>query len=226
LDVSANTVLTTLVCNQNDLVSLDVSSNTELIELKCSQNNLTSLDVSANPALTKLECFINNLMSLDVSANPALTTLKCYSSHLSYLNIKNGNNTAILDIFFNATNNPNLTCILVDDATWSANNWTSIDAQMHFVNSQAECDALYVDETDLENSIIIYPNPAKNVLNITNNSNETITEITMYSVLGKKVYSSLIIQNTIDIRNLKSGLYLLKIKSNDKSVIKKIVISK
>jgi len=33
---------------------------------------------------------------------------------------------------FVVQNNPNLTCIEVDNAAWSAANWTSIDFQMYF----------------------------------------------------------------------------------------------
>jgi len=34
--------------------------------------------------------------------------------------------------FFNALNNPNLTCIQVDNVAYSNANWTSIDAQTNF----------------------------------------------------------------------------------------------
>ena len=33
---------------------------------------------------------------------------------------------------FSVINNPNLTCISVDDPTWSTANWTNIDSQSYF----------------------------------------------------------------------------------------------
>lgn len=62
LDVSKNTALGNLQCNDNQLTSLDVSNNTELITLLCQNNQLTSLDVSKNQKLTTLDCS-NNLIN-------------------------------------------------------------------------------------------------------------------------------------------------------------------
>jgi len=72
--------LITLECNDNKLTSLDISKNTALQGLVC--NNLTSLDVSRNTALTYLDCSgsydkIGQLTTLDVSKNTALTELYC-----------------------------------------------------------------------------------------------------------------------------------------------------
>jgi Leucine-rich repeat (LRR) protein len=48
----------------NQLTSLDVSQNTALTELDCNDNQLTSLNVSQNTALTYLDCSDNQLTSL------------------------------------------------------------------------------------------------------------------------------------------------------------------
>jgi Leucine-rich repeat (LRR) protein len=137
LDVSSCTALTGLGCYNNQLTSLDVSSCTALTGLICESNQLTSLDVSACTALTTLYCDGNQLTSLDVSANTALTYLICESNQLTSLDVRNGNNTNFL--YFNSLYNPNLTCINVDDATWSNANWTSdffdFDSQHYFSNN-------------------------------------------------------------------------------------------
>ena len=130
LDVSSNTALTELECNNNQLTSLDVSTNTTLISLDCSLNQLTSLDLTTNTALEVLYCPYNELTSLDLSSNTALTELGCYFNELECLNVKNGNNTAFVSYY--AEYNQNLTCIEVDDAEWSASNWTSVDSQTSF----------------------------------------------------------------------------------------------
>ncbi len=142
LDVSANKALTSLSCYSNQLTSLDVSANTALTGLWCGGNQLTSLDVSANKALTSLGCSFNQLTSLDVSANKALTWLDCYSNQLNNLNIKNMNNRALNN--FDVTNNPNLTCIQVDNASYSIANWTNVG------NSSSFSEDCY-DNTDVDN---------------------------------------------------------------------------
>jgi Leucine-rich repeat (LRR) protein len=126
LDVTKNTALTVLDCCVNKLTSLDVTKNTALIHLDYEGNKLTSLDVTKNTALTYLDCHANMLTSLDVTKNTALTYLDCCSNQLTSLNVENGNNTILTT--FNATNNPGLTCILVDDAAWSSTHWTNKDA--------------------------------------------------------------------------------------------------
>ena len=132
LDVSGATALTHLNCSTNIITSLDVSQNTALTELYCRQNQLTSLDVIGAIALYRLMCWDNDLSSLDLSQNTALTILFCSYNQLTCLNVKNGNN---YNMNLVSTNNPNLNCIEVDDATWSISNWTNwtnIDPQSSF----------------------------------------------------------------------------------------------
>jgi hypothetical protein len=133
LEVSGATALTTLHCNDNQLTSLDVSTNTALTTLHCDSNQLTSLDVSNNTALTELDCYNNQLTSLDVSNNTALIHLWCSSDQLTSLDVRNGNNTNFTSFW--ATNNPNLSCINVDDPVYSTANWTNIDPQHYFSNN-------------------------------------------------------------------------------------------
>jgi Leucine-rich repeat (LRR) protein len=113
-----------------------IEAFTALIYLHCSLNQLSSLNLSQNTALTYLSCDGNQLTSLDVSANTALTDLWCYGNQLTSLDVRNGNNT---NLYFYASSNPNLTCINVDNATWSTANWTianqNIDSQSYFSNN-------------------------------------------------------------------------------------------
>ena len=144
LDVSNNTALYNLKCSNNQLTSLDVSQNTALIYLQCHWMYLTSLDVSNNTALLELLCYENQLISLDLSLNTALHWLYCDNNELQCLNVKNGNNTNFYS--FNATLNPNLTCIEVDNVAWSDANWTAIDAQMSFSNACSSPCAVGLEE--------------------------------------------------------------------------------
>ena len=97
---------------------------TALTILNCGANDLTSLDVSNNTALIELNCGLNQLTSLDLSNNTVLTSFWCYNNQLTNLDVRNGNNTNLT--YFHTMNNPNLTCINVDNAAWSTSNWTGV----------------------------------------------------------------------------------------------------
>ena len=97
---------------------------------------LTNLDLSQNTLLTILTCETNNIINLDVSNNSNLTLLNCSNNNLNSLDVRNGNNTNFVNNqAFNVTGNPNLTCINVDDSSYSTNNWPNIDPQSYFSNN-------------------------------------------------------------------------------------------
>lgn len=146
LDVSKNIALTDLECNNVKLTTLDVSTNTSLITLRCYNNQLTTLDLtknkvlsvlsfysnqlseinlSNNVALDTLICNSNKLITLDVSKNVNLKRMSCSNNKLVSLNLKNGNNVNFENSSINYSYNPNLTCIQVDNKTYSDTNWTN-----------------------------------------------------------------------------------------------------
>ncbi|NQY66936.1 MAG: hypothetical protein HRT72_04335, partial [Flavobacteriales bacterium] len=129
LDVSSLTALTGFHCYYNSLTSLDLSQNTVLDYIQCDYNQLTSLDVSANTVLTTLSAVANSITAIDVSNNSILTQLMLSNNNLMSLNLQNGNNT---NMTLSAIGNSNLSCISVDNSSWSFNNWTFIDANSSF----------------------------------------------------------------------------------------------
>ena len=217
VDVSLNTALTQLDFGNNNLTNLDVSNNNALTILYCDVNQLTSLDVSNNTALTELYSGNNNLTSLDISANPALTILNCITNQLTSLDVRNGNNTNFST--FNSRFNPNLTCIYVDDASYSTANWTNIDPASTFVNNEAEC-ALSMGDNVFELDMTIYPNPTANYLFIEGNVNPV--SISIYNLLGAEV---IVKSNTnkIDVSELSNGVYIIKISDGVSQIDRKFI---
>jgi Leucine-rich repeat (LRR) protein len=130
--IDAFTSLNQLWCFSNSLSSIDVSQNITLKKLFCSYNTLSNLNTSQNTQLIEIECDNNLLSTLDLSQNTTLSYLFCQDNVLNSLNVANGNNTTIVSGDFNASNNPNLTCIQVDDVAYSTANWTNIDPQTSF----------------------------------------------------------------------------------------------
>ena len=162
--------------------------------------------MSANTALELLNCYKNQLTSLDVSNNAALTALFCYTNQLTSLDVRNGNNTNLST--FNSTSNSNLTCIYVDDASYSTANWTNIDPASTFVNNEAACEILSLGDNTSVLDVNIFPNPTANYLFIEGNVNPV--SITIYNLLGAKVIAT---SNTdkIDVSELSNGVYIIKI---------------
>ncbi|MBK8845976.1 MAG: hypothetical protein IPO27_05110 [Bacteroidetes bacterium] len=112
-----------LNCANNLFTSLTLPSSINLSMLQCQGNALTSLDVSNNTGLQFFDCNSNAITSLDLSTNTALTTILCADNQLSSLNIQNGFNSNL--VIFDATTNPLLTCIQVDDPSYMNANWSA-----------------------------------------------------------------------------------------------------
>ncbi|MDW5288782.1 endonuclease [Formosa sp. PL04] len=78
-------------------------------------------------------------------------------------------------------------------------------------------------EEDALSSIKVYPNPIKDVLNVAMPNGEA-TQLDIYNMLGKLVLSKTIQNNTsISTQNLQSGVYILRVTQNNKTISKKLV---
>lgn len=137
LDLSNATLLFNLSVANNALTALDLSSNINLQFLNCWNNQLTALDVSTIATLESVYCMHNSIVTLDFINNPALVDIQASYNSLTSANVANGNNTIITG--FNLLDNPDLTCIKVDDAAYSTANWTNIDATASFSEDCTPC---------------------------------------------------------------------------------------
>jgi Leucine-rich repeat (LRR) protein len=240
LDLSNNINLTFLACINNKLTNLNISNSIELKRIFCYNNELTDLDISNNVNiewldfsnnflsdinvvnninLTSFSCNGNQLSSLDVSSNISLTYFNCSSNKLVDLDVRNGNNNLLTGFY--SQNNTDLKCILVDDKNFSTCNWTDIDATSNFVETEAECTSLSIEQFDKLN-YSIFPNPTHSKLNI--KTSLPIKKVTVYNSLGKNIKQS---SNVIlDIENLPNGIYLLNIELVNSINIKRKFIKK
>tara|TARA_B100000401_G_scaffold436861_1_gene381164 strand:+ start:356 stop:1183 length:828 start_codon:yes stop_codon:yes gene_type:complete len=137
IDLSNNPDLKYLIISNTNITSIDLSNNPNLENFACASNNINSLDLSNNSKLWFISCAWTPITELDLSNNNSLTQLFCKNSSLEKLDLRNGNN-ALIEII-SAEDNPNLSCISVDDAPWSTSNWISInfefDNQVSFSNN-------------------------------------------------------------------------------------------
>ena len=79
------------------------------------------------------------------------------------------------------------------------------------------------NETFTKNTLTAYPNPVKNNLNI--RYTESIKDVTVYNLLGQQMFTKNInaTEGQIDMSNLASGTYLVKVNSGDKVQTMKVI---
>jgi len=154
LNTSNNTLLTSFGCHYNKITSLDVSKNLLLTEFVCVGNKLTTINVSKNPELNIFDCYENQITSIDISKNTKITEFACNNNQLTYLNVKNGNNINFKLYYTNYTNNPNLTCILVDDVDYSNGTWYDKKDTKASFNTNCAASYTLIPDINFENKLI------------------------------------------------------------------------
>lgn len=85
-----------------------------------------------------------------------------------------------------------------------------------------------LDVDNFENSYVLFPNPTKDNFSIQLNSKflNDKTYLEIYNTLGQKVYhQNIITENTQIPFYQNTGIYLVKIKSNDKIIVKKLIVN-
>lgn len=98
-----------------------------------------------------------------------------------------------------------------------------ISLSLHLFSQEKKSDKL----VDL-NKVSLFPNPITNgKVTVRFLDKVNVTNIAVFSAIGKKVYERKkpkIINSRFNIRNLKSGVYLLKISTDKQSITKKLVV--
>lgn len=211
LDVSGNGI--------TDLSPLGSPSFTVIAK---SSGKTKTVSKTTTMALEEIVLTNNNFDAVDLSNLPNLKVVKLNDNpDLITLSIKNGNNAAITN--FDASNTPNLTCILVDDINASyLNSWTK-DSGSTYVANEADCRArvLSVSDFDVSSHISLYPNPVNDVLKINVSNSLEVKSVEVLNMLGKRIVKTL--NTEIRFANYNTGIYLLKINTNKGVITKKVI---
>jgi hypothetical protein len=78
----------------------------------------------------------------------------------------------------------------------------------------------------LSNKFNIFPNPATNVVNITNSDNMLLQQVTIYNISGKQLSTQTFnnqVEIQLNVENLASGTYMLHLQTNQGTAVKKLV---
>ena len=93
----------------------------------------------------------------------------------------------------------------------------------------SDCDILGVNDNNLDNNFIIYPNPSNGNINIKSLIELRDAKVSIYDINGREVYNNEVsLQNTVTINaeNLTTGLYILQVDGADYSHTAKLIINK
>lgn len=173
-------------------------------------NNIVDAVVDTNGKLYLLK---NDLAAITTFKNPTTTPI------LTNLIIENNNSILpSLDHYRPAT-------IAIDSegSLWtnaSQNTFKIIDNDFA-VEYRRQAYTASVNQENFITEIQVYPNPTNDLINI--NANITIDNVQVYSILGKKVFEKAN-SNTLNLGQLNSGVYLLKIFSKNTIINKQILI--
>ena len=100
-----------------------------------------------------------------------------------------------------------------------------VDDDVIYVNPEYnDCDLDDIEENTVENSISIYPNPAKDVIKILNDNNLNITNVEILDLTGRTVLST-DKSADINISGLPEGQYFVKI-YGESTIVRKLFITK
>jgi hypothetical protein len=178
-----------------------------------------------------LYCYDNQLTSLDVSSCTALGLLYCHNNQLTSLDVKNGYNINMPSVFdppfgynhaFLAYNNPNLSCIEVDNVAWSQGNWANnIDSTAYF---SLNCSGVGILDINERNTLMIYPNPTNGDFTITGlELVGTVSSLSLTDMNGKVVKVLDTKATKFSMASIKPGVYFLNIRSGNNQKVLKIV---
>ena len=231
LDMSKNARLTFVNCRKNKLTLLDVTHNAELMGLIGDNNSISSLDVSKSLHLTSLFCSENSLASLDISKNTQLKYLVCYGNNLSTVVLddiycalpdRKGKFSGVIRPSLNASSSENTKVIATNGSNATSKNWKvqyyESDTDITGFTGTHQCGGgTDIDNTKNNPSLIIYPNPVKDILHIS--SDKPMHSIRIYNMYGTEVLQT-VATNCINVSHLPSGIYMVRADNKIVRIIK------
>ena len=79
-------------------------------------------------------------------------------------------------------------------------------------------------ETAAIEGLSLYPNPVSNGKVYITTKNDSDKEIIIFDVLGNKVMQTMLSSRELNLSNLTSGVYIIKINEKDASATRKLII--
>ncbi|MDO5759957.1 MAG: leucine-rich repeat domain-containing protein [Bacteroidota bacterium] len=219
-----------LECWENPLTSLDFSHCPNIMIIDCSECQISNINLSGCTALETLYCYENQLSSADISTCSSLRDVDFDDNNFSSLSMdeifcqlpeRNPEDEAIINVALDptdeiiwATNKDNAT-----NKNWRVTYYNETENEKYdfpATNGTRSCQELS-NLTEIPSmEISIYPNPAKNEIIFGNVFNELVE---VFDSNGRLVRQE-IIREKLNIEDLSSGVYYIRIKDVTKKLIK------
>jgi Secretion system C-terminal sorting domain len=81
-----------------------------------------------------------------------------------------------------------------------------------------------VQESSSIEGLNLYPNPVSSGKVYITTKNDEDKEIEIFDVLGKKVFQTILSSRELNVSNLNSGVYIIKIKEEEITATRKLII--
>jgi Leucine-rich repeat (LRR) protein len=212
IDLSGLDNLNYLTLSNNTISDINVSNLSNLIQFDIAYNDLSELDCSQSGVI---QLFCNN--------NPNLTTINTRNANVSY------SDPDLLYFAFNFDNLPLLESICMDEGEVYNLNHTLYNLNENVVVYTGEnCDIVTVvpplSVDNFENSsVTIYPNPIQDIFSISANSIINRSTVTIFNSIGQRLKTFSKDSSFFDISDLMSGIYYLKIETDQGTISEKII---
>jgi len=101
---------------------------------------------------------------------------------------------------------------------------TLVGGSQNYSLVASSANGLGLNSRDFDNDVYVYPNPANSILNFEFKNDIQLSGVSINDISGKEVYrSSNVVNNSIDVSHLSSGVYFVTLKSDTNSVVKKFI---
>ncbi|MDP2386171.1 MAG: ice-binding family protein [Bacteroidota bacterium] len=194
-----------------------------IIATGCSESNSLTVEVNAAPTIVSQPT--NQIVSLGSSAEFSVDvtgTNLTYQWRKGLVNLTNNSTT-----FGVNTDTLRINPVSISD---TSNSYNVVISGICFISNTSQNTSLSITGTigiassgitSKTDAVTIFPNPFTNLLNVVVHSSfETNLEVIIYTTLGEKIIHKILSteSNTIDTRDLSSGMYFYSVQSKNKII--------
>ncbi|WP_340155490.1 T9SS type A sorting domain-containing protein [uncultured Winogradskyella sp.] len=183
-------------------------------------NTLTPIVVSASELITNGETYESRLITLN---NVTFADTGVFTDNTNY-NVADGADITVARVAFGDED------IIGTAIPTTASSITGLGGEFNavyqiFPRYASDIAAPLSVNNFNANSFSLYPNPT-NIGSVSiSSTNSDAISVQVYDILGKQVKNEILTTNTLNVANLKSGVYIIKITQNNASTTKKLVIN-
>jgi len=213
IDLTNQPLLINLTLMGTSVTSLDLSTNTNLENLYVDNNKIESINFGPLVYVRQIFCDNNRLTNLNVNNFQNLDALYCRNNFLTQLSLKNFK----LETYVDFANNPGLLSICCDPEQYVyIQNQCLLNGNYDtVVGTNCTSDGVLLATNTVKkdtNAILVFPNPAQDYLYF--DTEKEVTKLDIYDSNARFLKTAVLKNDKVNISELQSGLYFLKVYTN------------